>query len=510
MTFVNIVSIYFLIMVVSAVYSAAHIRSLNSSRYTQVLVLLCFAICFYIFGYTMELNATNLFQLLFWNRFEYIGIPFVSALWLLSGLMYTNHFSRWRKILLAAIFLIPLISLVLRFTNDFHHLYFSSVTFLTESGTLRLVKNPGPWMYVQSAHSMLMIFITLGLFIQDSVKAGDTNRGKIGLLTAASLIAVAGLILSLVKPFGVHIDYMALCLPATCELMVLAISQYEFLETKFIARSKVFEVSKDAIFLVNRQDRIIDYNSSAKRILEHLHADLSRQPFSSLFQPSSGFPESQPNTAAFITRLNLGNQEKYYEVSTRDIDEKNIVYGWIKTVRDVTEIYKLNENLQKQAMMDELSELSNRRAFMQLGQKLVAGSDETGTSIHLLMMDLDLFKRVNDQYGHPMGDQVIQTFGQILKRIFHESSLVARLGGEEFAVLLAGFSDEEMAELANAVLKNTEQHEFLFQGEIFHITVSIGVAKKGHGTENLNSLMRIADKALYQSKDRGRNCVTIL
>lgn len=510
MTFINIMSIYFLIMVVGVVYSAAHIRSLNNSDYAHVLVLLCFAICFYIFGYAMELNAADLFQLLFWNRFEYIGIPFVSALWLLAGLMYTNHFGRWRKILLAAIFLVPFITLILRFTNDFHHLYFSSVTFLRESGMLRLVKNPGPWMYVQSAHSMLMILITLGLFIQDSARIGDTSKGKVGLLTAASLIAVAGLILSLIKPFGVHIDYMALCLPATCILMVLAISQYEFLETKFIARSKVFEISKDAIFLVNREDKIIDYNSSAKRILEHLHANPARQQFSSLFQPSSGFPEGHPGTAVFITRLNLGDREKYYEVSTKDIDEHSTIYGWIKTVRDVTEIYKLNESLQRQAMMDELSELSNRRAFVQLGQKLVSESDKADASVHLLMMDLDLFKRVNDQYGHPMGDQVIQAFGQILKRTFQKSGLVARLGGEEFAVLLSGFSDKKIAEMAATVRKDTEQHEFRFQEEIFHVTVSIGVAKKGSGAENLNSLMRIADKALYQSKDRGRNCVTIL
>lgn len=196
MTLVNIMSIYFLIMVVGTVYFAAHIRSLNNSEYARVLVLLCLAICFYIFGYTLELNAVNLSQLLFWNRIEYIGIPFVSALWLLAGLLYTNHLNRYRKAILTAIFLIPLITLVLRFTNDYHHLYFSSLTFLREYSMLRLVKNPGPWMYVQTAHSMSMIFVTLALFIQDFAKSGEASIGKIGLITSASFIAVAGLILS--------------------------------------------------------------------------------------------------------------------------------------------------------------------------------------------------------------------------------------------------------------------------------------------------------------------------
>lgn len=510
MTLVNIMSIYFLIMAVGTVYFAAHIRSLNNSEYARVLVLLCLAICFYIFGYTLELNAVNLSQLLFWNRIEYIGIPFVSALWLLAGLLYTNHLNRYRKAILTAIFLIPLITLVLRFTNDYHHLYFSSLTFLREYSMLRLVKNPGPWMYVQTAHSMSMIFVTLALFIQDFAKSGEASIGKIGLITSASFIAVAGLILSLAKPFELHIDYMALCLPATCVLMIMAILRYEFLEAKSIARNKVFEISRDAFFLVNRQDKIIDYNSGAREILEYLQADPSREQFSKLFSPLSGFPGSTSGGTSYVTKLNPGEQERYYEVTTRGINEHSAVQCSIKTVRDVTEIYKLNENLQKQAMMDELSELSNRRAFMQLGQKLVTDADVLGNSVHLLMMDLDLFKRVNDQYGHHTGDQVIQVFGQILKKTFQADGLVARLGGEEFAVLLSGFSDEEIYTRANMVLKGTEQYAFRFQAEVFHVTVSIGISKKGPGTEDLNSLMRVADKALYQSKDFGRNCVTIL
>lgn len=292
--------------------------------------------------------------------------------------------------------------------------------------------------------------------------------------------------------------------------MIMAILRYEFLEAKSIARNKVFEISRDAFFLVNRQDKIIDYNSGAREILEYLQADPSREQFSKLFSPLSGFPGSTSGGTSYVTKLNPGEQERYYEVTTRGINEHSAVQCSIKTVRDVTEIYKLNENLQKQAMMDELSELSNRRAFMQLGQKLVTDADVLGNSVHLLMMDLDLFKRVNDQYGHHMGDQVIQVFGQILKKTFQADGLVARLGGEEFAVLLSGFSDEEIYTRANMVLKGTEQYAFRFQAEVFHVTVSIGISKKGPGTEDLNSLMRVADKALYQSKDFGRNCVTIL
>ena len=177
MILVDVVSLYFFFMVVAAVYSSAHIRSLNDSDYARTAVLLCFAVCFYIVGYAMELNSDSIRQILFWNRVEYIGIPFVSALWLTVGLMYTGYYTRHKKIWLAAIYIVPLVTLVLRFTNDHHHLYFASLSFVTESGALRMIKEPGPWNYVQAVHSMMMILVTLGLFLYDSFQTEENAKG---------------------------------------------------------------------------------------------------------------------------------------------------------------------------------------------------------------------------------------------------------------------------------------------------------------------------------------------
>lgn len=509
MIFVNLVSIYFFIMVVAAVYSTAQIRSLNESNYARTAVLLCVAVCFYIIGYSLELNSDSVSQILFWNRVEYIGIPFVSALWLTVALMYTGHYNRHKKVLLAAIYTVPLITLALRFTNGYHHLYFASVSFVSEYGVLRMVKAPGLWMYVQAVHSMGMILISLGLFLYNAVQIEEKTRSKVGLILAASVFAAAGLILSFVKPYGLHIDYMALCLPVTCVMVSLAVLRYDFLETKSIARSRVFESGRDAILLINRRQRIIDYNGSAKDIFENLKISITDKRITVLFHSFPELLEGLLNRETAIVRLRLGGEEKYYEISTKGIDGRGGTQGWIKTVRDVTETYKLNENLKRQAMMDELSGLSNRRAFLQTGQKRMLESEEKGGAVHLLMMDLDYFKTVNDQYGHQMGDRVIQSFGKILKTVFPGENLIARVGGEEFAVLLSGFGDAEARSGADDVRKSMERFNFRCQEKMFHVTVSVGVAKKDSPGQTLDGLMRMADQALYRSKDRGRNCVTV-
>ena len=503
----NIMSLYLISIAVVVVYWGAYVRTLNRSDYTRTSLLLCIAMCFYILGYTMELNSFSPAQIEFWNRAEYIGIPYVSALWLTTVLKYTGHFTRYKIVLVAAIYVIPFITMILRFTNDFHHLYFSATGFVEEYGRLVFVKESGPWLYVQAVHSMIMIFVAMGLFIHDAVESNEKQRGKITLTIAASFFAVTGLILSLTKPFSFAIDYMALFLPAACFMVVLAIACFDLLASKSVARNRAFELSSDAVLLIDRHKKILDYNSSAKQLFEPIHIWLNNGYISALFDKVPDFLNGLKKEEENVVKLRIHDEDRYYEITTRNIDDRRITRGWIKTIRDVTEIYQLNEELMTQAMTDELSELNNRRAFIQIGTGWVSQANNSGATLHLAMLDLDDFKNVNDQYGHPAGDYVIRSFSRMLKNHFGMDSLVARLGGEEFAVLKAGLSEEKMLWMLNEFLIKTRRYIFSYAGEKFHITVSVGVARK-MPDQSLENMMRCADKALYQSKDRGRDCLT--
>ncbi|HRX58059.1 MAG TPA: diguanylate cyclase [Eubacteriales bacterium] len=505
----HIVSLYLISIAVVVTFWAAYVKVLNGSSFTNTSLLLCIAICFYILGYALEINSSNETQILFWNHVEYIGIPFVSAFWLTTALLYTGHFSKHRTVLLAAIYIIPILSLVLRYTNNFHHLYFQSVSFTEEFGRLILVKKSGVWMYVQAVHSMLMIIISMTLFIRDAVKSREKQKGKILLTALASAVAVTGLVLSQIKSFRFTIDYMALCLPCTALLIIIAIAKYDLLETKSVARSRAFEFGGDATLLVNNHNRVIDFNAGAKHLFEQLGIRLYNGTLVSLLHEMPGFLSGLLSTQKNIVTLRLNGEERYFEISTRCIDERRATRGWIKTIRDISEVYRLNAELRRQAITDELSMLNNRRAFIQIGRELTEAAERDGTPLYLAMFDIDFFKNVNDRFGHPAGDFVIHTFGRLLKDHFGKNSLVARLGGEEFAVMLSGVGKKAALQSFNTFLKTIRQYRFVCREDQIQITVSIGVTVKSPG-QKLESLMRNADKALYRSKDHGRDRITVI
>ncbi|WKY44955.1 diguanylate cyclase [Eubacteriaceae bacterium ES2] len=506
MTIYNLISIYFLIMIYAAVYWAVHIRALNETGYALVIQLLSWAFFIYIMGYTLQLNSVTEAQMLFWNSFQYLGIPYVSALWLLSGVLYTNRFSKNKIAWSLFIFVIPVITMFLRFTNDWHHFYFAAITFVDVNGKLLLERTYGPWMVVQTVHSLSMILITLSLYLQEFLSHED-NRKKVILISLASLVAALGLVFSFENPLGIAIDYMAVFLPFSCFLVVVAISRYDFLETKAKARNEAFESNRDAFVLVSMQNKIIDYNLKAKRLFEKLGINLVEGRIESILKDAPGFLAGFLSDGDMTIKVVIENRERIFEISTQKIDSLHISHGTIKIICDVTKAYDLNKSLQYQAMMDALSGLYNRRAFMQKSEEIRMIAQENSQSLHLLMMDLDHFKNVNDRFGHQMGDRVITTIGSMLKECFDSDALIARLGGEEFAVLLTDYDDSAVEEKAGSFIRDFAAHVFSERNQLFHVTVSIGIAKKSNASQSLEHLIHMADQALYQAKDQGRNRV---
>jgi len=494
---------------VVTIYWIAYIRTLNGSNYTRPFFVLCIAMCFYIFGYIMELNSATVTQMEFWNKIEYIGIPFVSALWLNTALIYTGHFTRYRKTLFAIIYIIPIVSFFARLTNDYHHLYFSSVNFIEKSGNLIMIKEMGPLMHVQGIHSTFMIIVSMSLFVNDFMHNKEERKGKIVLIAAASTSALIGMILLQIQPSSYTFDYMALCLPLTSLFVIFAIAFYDFLESKAVGRRKVFECVSDAILLVNDKNKILDYNIEAKQLFQRININLNNGYTSQLFSQIPNLLKAIEKPEKSVVKLNIDSIDMYYEITTRSIDNTTSEHGWVKIIHDVTKIYQLNEELVEQATTDCLSTLYNRRAFFDIGTQWVLKAEAEATPIHLFMMDFDYFKNINDRYGHPVGDLTIRDFSFMLKEYFDTDALVARIGGEEFSVLQLGLSDDEMYKKLNGFLEKNNAHEYDYNDNKFHLSVSIGVTRKTDG-QTFENMMLMADKALYKSKDKGRNCITML
>ena len=161
--------------------------------------------------------------------------------------------------------------------------------------------------------------------------------------------------------------------------------------------------------------------------------------------------------------------------------------------------------LYREATHDGLTGLLNRMAFIQAVEQVMA--THRRESIVFMMLDLDHFKRLNDNYGHSVGDKVLQQFARIMRKEVRSIDYVARYGGEEFVIVLVGQSKDEAMAVAERIRASTEStimqdHE----GQEFNFTVSIGVASL-EANESIAQAMRRADDGLYEAKRISRNCV---
>ncbi len=157
---------------------------------------------------------------------------------------------------------------------------------------------------------------------------------------------------------------------------------------------------------------------------------------------------------------------------------------------------------------DALTELANRRRFLAFAQEKIALGVEQGTPLALLMVDIDHFKRINDTYGHAAGDQALRLLGATLRESTRKADCAARLGGEEFAILLAGATPAVALAIAERICEQVAKLAVLDgTGRQFGYTVSIGLAALGEGETRPEDLLARADAALYRAKRGGRNRV---
>jgi two-component system cell cycle response regulator len=178
----------------------------------------------------------------------------------------------------------------------------------------------------------------------------------------------------------------------------------------------------------------------------------------------------------------------------------------IKTLQDKLE--EANELLRKISYTDHLTGLYNRRHLIETLEKEFIRAKRTGSSLSLLMLDIDNFKRINDRYGHQAGDAVLAASAAIFRKELRCYDTAARYGGEEFIGLLPDSITAEAAKVAERIRKAIEMNPFNIDKTEFRVTVSLGVAHyPSPGVDSIETLIKTADIALYRAKSNGRNRV---
>ena len=189
---------------------------------------------------------------------------------------------------------------------------------------------------------------------------------------------------------------------------------------------------------------------------------------------------------------------------------RRVVWGLCGVSTDITARTRLERALELQANTDSLTGLDSRAHFLDVAGKELARLRRHPTPMALVMLDLDHFKRVNDRYGHEVGDRVLVAFARVCRQNLREIDLMGRLGGEEFAVLLPDTGGAQAREVVERLLGAVAAVELRVDGRPpIRMTASAGLAICGEGDGNMDALLNRADAALYEAKRLGRNRLVV-
>ena len=175
-----------------------------------------------------------------------------------------------------------------------------------------------------------------------------------------------------------------------------------------------------------------------------------------------------------------------------------------KVIQRTQALEKMKNKFQVLATIDSLTKLHNRYSLMKNLKENIKFSQSNTLPLSVILLDIDFFKKVNDTYGHLIGDKVLISLSKIIKKALKEEYIAGRYGGEEFLIILPYSNLKDASSFANFLHKEVEGYHFNTVGQV---TISLGVAQL-HNNEDIDTLFQKVDNLLYQSKNNGRNCVT--
>ncbi|HUI72724.1 MAG TPA: EAL domain-containing protein [Spirochaetia bacterium] len=286
-------------------------------------------------------------------------------------------------------------------------------------------------------------------------------------------------------------------------------------EKRVLLDAQVFESATEAVVITDTEQRIVDVNRAFTTITGYTREEILGENVSILSsdRQDARFYEEMWESVRLqgSWRGEIWDRRKNGEVFPKLLsisavkDETGKVTRYIGLFSDITTIKQAQEKLSEMAHYDSLTGLPNRRYFLDRLKANLEQARRVREGVALMFVDLDGFKLVNDNLGHKAGDELLREVGNRIRRCVRESDMVARIGGDEFTVILSRIKRSDNASIvARKILEKIYEPIILEQKELF-ISSSIGIAVFPEDSLDMEGLLQDADTALYRAKDLGKN-----
>lgn len=256
---------------------------------------------------------------------------------------------------------------------------------------------------------------------------------------------------------------------------------------------RIFEVDKDS------------FQPSLKTLLQRIHPD-EQQKFKGSMREA--LQQNEVSEYSLEYRVLTGREEEKYVHILGEIivNEEGVPIRVVGTIHDITERHQYEEELLLLSSTDSLTGALNRRAFFEQAPALFSLQNRQEGTLSFLMIDADHFKKINDDYGHDVGDDVLRRLSHMILHNKREEDLFVRLGGEEFGLLLPGANAKGAKAIARRIVHDVRALRVrISDHDDVKVTVSIGISQFSEHCNSLDAILKIADENLYRAKETGRD-----
>lgn len=459
------------------------------------------AVFFYALGSLFEITAATPDQALAALTVEYVGITTLGPLWFLTVVSATRGawvVSPRRGILL---FIVPVLLVVLVATNSTHHLFYTSLV-LEHRGPFTVpVLGKGPFYMLNMVYMNVFLFLGTLTTALEARKAQGLQRRSLLILFTASFLPWSGMAIYQLgwSPWGLDTAPFGLTLSAV--VFSIALFRYRLFDLMPLVLDHVFSAMKEGVMVVDDRGRLVGVNPALTAILPDLGPQQVGQELKNL---SAAAPLLGTSPDLVLT---IEGRRRVFQIDRSPLlDERKNHRGQILLLSDISLREELAARLARMARTDELTDLSNRRSFLERLRAETERHRRHGRTFSLAMADLDHFKQINDTWGHDAGDAALVHVARLWNSCLRSSDLLARYGGEEFTLLMADTAAPEALVLLERMRSLLEAEPLAWDGQRIPMTASFGVAcTDDHEGAAPEVLIQQADQALYRAKQAGRN-----
>jgi diguanylate cyclase (GGDEF)-like protein len=467
----------------------------------------------YSFGYGMELLSTTLAEVNFWGMVQYFGIPYIPMFWILYSMAFGRiSYSRSFQILLGVI---PVITTIMRITNGHFHLFYKEMKLVSNGYFMVLQTGKNVWFYVQFFYFILCALVSVYIYADRIRRTNGTMKKQAFIMFMASLLSLIPVLLNFFSITPIKLELGPFFILIIYGIILIAVYRYHMLNLLPIIKDKIFNFIQDGVIVLDMENNIIEYNPAARKLFGIIKRGEKIIHISQIFKNQDELLEKLSNIDEedFEIQLNYNEAESiYFHVRISRVYDGDYQIGRTALFNDITRKVELMKQLEYFADTDELTGIHNRRAFVRKMEEEFENSKKNGDSFAFVLMDIDLFKKINDTYGHLAGDAVLVEIAKRSRNILKDKGILGRFGGEEFCMIFSGINKKEVLKQCELLRQAYSSSPVYYEEQEITFTASFGIAFYDFKTITAEEVMKIikhADAALYKAKTKGRNMVEI-